>query len=369
VRWHVPGGNLDVDNRQALAFRVAGHHLHERTEPLAAVGACGLQEHPPGWAVVALHARARGELDPDEVVTVNAMRGAAYVLPRADVAIFTAALVPDEEGLPAFVGGSTAAEVSEAGFSVREALELVEAAAREGLDAGPLDRDAFHQALRERLPDGLLPWCRGCQSHHVRPGLWRALGPLGVTQMPAKATFALADYPTLPLEEARAELVRRWLWSFGPGTRDDIKWWTGWTVAATRQALATIGAVEVSLDGGRIGYVLPDDLEPTESAEPWAALLPPLDPTTMGWQERGWYLGPYKEQLFDTAGNAGPTMWWDGRIVGGWRQGEEGEVVPQPLEDLPPRAREAFQSEAERLTEWLGGTKVLPRFPSPLLRG
>lgn len=66
----------------------------------------------------------------------------------------------------------------------------------------------------------------------------------------------------LPVDEARAELVRRWLRSFGPGTRDDIKWWTGWTVAATRQALADIGAMEVDLESGETGYLLPDDLEP-----------------------------------------------------------------------------------------------------------
>jgi Winged helix DNA-binding domain len=32
----------------------------------------------------------------------------------------------------------------------------------------------------------------------------------------------------LPVDAARADLVRRWLLTFGPGTRDDIAWWTGW---------------------------------------------------------------------------------------------------------------------------------------------
>ena len=50
--------------------------------------------------------------------------------------------------------------------------------------------------------------------------------------------------------------------------------------------------------------------------EPWAALLPALDSTTMGWFERGWYLGPHKAHLFETNGNARPTGWWDGRIAG-----------------------------------------------------
>jgi hypothetical protein len=162
-----------------------------------------------------------------------------------------------------------------------------------------------------------------------------------------------------------AGLVERWLRAFGPGTAADIKWWLGSTVGAVRRALVDLDAVETDLDG-QTGYVLPDDLEPIEPAEPWCALLPPLDPTTMGWYERDWYLGPYRAQLFDTSGNGGPTAWWNGRIVGGWRQADDGEVVLQMLEDVGSEGSQALEREAARLTEWLGGVRVLPRFPSPL---
>jgi hypothetical protein len=168
-----------------------------------------------------------------------------------------------------------------------------------------------------------------------------------------------------PEAEGVAGLVERWLRAFGPGTATDIRWWLGSTVAAVRSALADLQAVEVELDG-RTGFVLPADLEATEPVEPWAALLPPLDPTTMGWFEREWYLGPHKSLLFDTSGNAGPTVWWDGRIVGGWRQGDGGEVVLQLLEDVGSDGLRALEDEAARLTGWLGGTRFLPRFPSPL---
>jgi hypothetical protein len=167
--------------------------------------------------------------------------------------------------------------------------------------------------------------------------------------------------------EGVAKLVEAWLGSFGPGTPTDIKWWLGSTVAAVRRALADVRAVEVDL-GGQRGYVLPGDLEPPERAEGWAALLPPLDPTTMGWFERDWYLAPHRDQLFDTNGNAGPTVWWEGRIVGGWRQDDAGAVELQLLEDLGRDARRVIEGEAERLTRWLSGTRVVPRFPSPLAR-
>ena len=165
--------------------------------------------------------------------------------------------------------------------------------------------------------------------------------------------------------EGVAGLVERWLRSFGPGTIADIKWWLGSTLAAVRRALADVHAVEVDL-GGQTGYLLPDDLEATEPGEPWGALLPPLDPTTMGWYERDWYLGPYKAELFDTSGNAGPTVWWDGKIVGGWRQRDTGEVDLQMLEDVGSEAQRSLEHEAARLTEWFEGVSVLPRFPSPL---
>jgi hypothetical protein len=111
-----------------------------------------------------------------------------------------------------------------------------------------------------------------------------------------------------------------------------------------------------------------NDLEATEPVDPWVALLPALDPTTMGWLERGWYLGPHRGQLFDSSGNAGPTAWCDGRIVGGWRQTDTGEVLVDLLEDVGREAEHALEAEAARLSAWLGGVRVLPRFPSPLSR-
>jgi hypothetical protein len=167
--------------------------------------------------------------------------------------------------------------------------------------------------------------------------------------------------------DGTAGMVERWLRAFGPGTAADIKWWLGSTVTAVRRALADLDAVEVDLDGAT-GYALPDDLDVAEPVEPWGALLPPLDPTTMGWAERDWYLGPYKEHLFDTSGNAGPTAWWEGRIVGGWRQTDAGEVVLQLLEDIGSEGHRALEQEAARLTDWLNGTRAVPRFPSPLSR-
>lgn len=170
------------------------------------------------------------------------------------------------------------------------------------------------------------------------------------------------------VEAAQAELARRWLASFGPATVADLKWWTGWTLGETRRALAETGAVEVELDGGAPGLALADDLELVAAPDPWIALLPGLDPTAMGWKERAWYLGEHAPLLFDTNGNVGPTVWSDGRIVGGWAQRKDGEVVYRLLEDIGADAVAALDVARARLTEQLGGTRVTTRFPTPLER-
>jgi hypothetical protein len=175
--------------------------------------------------------------------------------------------------------------------------------------------------------------------------------------------------PSMPeavsADVARTALVRRWLRVFGPATVTDIKWWFGNTLTWARQALVDLEAVEVDLDGTP-GFVLPDDLEVEPDAEPWCALLPALDVTTMGWFDRDWYLGGHRSQVFDTNGNGGPTAWCDGRIVGAWGQDADGRVELRLLEDVGRAAQKSLQRRADELTEWLAGVRVSPRFPSPL---
>jgi hypothetical protein len=173
--------------------------------------------------------------------------------------------------------------------------------------------------------------------------------------------------PEMPAEAAQAELARRWLAAFGPGTAADLKWWTGWTAREVERALAQVGAAEVELDGGA-GLVLPGDLEPVPAPAPWAALLPALDPTAMGWSGRAWYLGEHGPALFDRSGNVGPTVWWRGRIVGGWAQRKDGEVALRLLEDVGAEGVAAVEAEAERLGRWFGAVRVTPRFRTPLER-
>jgi hypothetical protein len=168
--------------------------------------------------------------------------------------------------------------------------------------------------------------------------------------------------------EAQAELAAVWLRAFGPATEADLRWWAGWTAREARAALGAVPHEQVELDGGGVGYALAGDDEPAPSRKGVAALLPTLDPTTMGWKERGWYLGGHAETLFDRNGNAGPTIWWEGRVVGGWSQRRDGEIALGLLEDVGREARDAIDAEAERLRGWLGDVRFSPGFLPPFQR-
>ncbi|MFE4691627.1 winged helix DNA-binding domain-containing protein [Streptomyces sp. NPDC056749] len=180
---------------------------------------------------------------------------------------------------------------------------------------------------------------------------------------------AAEPWPASDPAQARVEVARRWLRSYGPATEGDLKWWTGWGVRETRDALAAIAPEEVLLDSGAVGWVVPGDLAVEPPLESWAALLPALDPSAMGWADRAFHLpSNQRAALFDRAGNIGPTVWWNGGIVGGWAQSANGELVWRLLSDVGKEASDLIGSEASRMSAWMGDTRITPRFRTPLER-
>ncbi len=194
-------------------------------------------------------------------------------------------------------------------------------------------------------------------------GTWRS----GQYRWTAMERVMPGGIPELDPASARESLVERWLRAYGPGTEADLRWWTGWTLRNLRAALAALDLAEVEVDTGP-AWVMADDLEPVPSPGRWAALLPGLDSTVMGWRERHWYLGDRWDGLFDRNGNAGPTVWWCGHVVGGWGQRPDGRVVYRLTEDIGADGKAAVAERAQALEAWLSGVRVTPRFPTPLFR-
>ena len=316
------------------------------------------------------------------LVRMLAMRRTMFVVPAEDTSLFHSAASlaiarterPRTEGLVAMLG------VPDPAAWLRDAEAATLAALADRDEAAAQELSKVVPALREQV------LVNAGKKYEGKIGLSsRVLLQLGlegeVIRGRPRGTWISSQYrwalttdwlgrrlEARPEAESRAEVIRRWLARFGPGTEADLRWWTGWTAGSVRAALAAIGAVKVDLDGTDAGFVLPGDVEPTPAPEPWVALLPCLDPTTLGWKSRGWYLGGHGGQLFDSNGNAGPTIWADSRIVGGWAITFSGRVVTKLLEDIGTDASRLVEAEAGRLEKWLATTTVVPRFAPPLHR-
>lgn len=168
---------------------------------------------------------------------------------------------------------------------------------------------------------------------------------------------------------ALADLLSQKLTGMPGCSEADLAWWTGLPKGLIRTALAEIGAESVIRDDGATGWVMAgDSLDADDLPTDPVALLPGLDATPMGVTQRAWFLGEHGPALFDRSGNIGPTVWWRGRIVGGWTQREDGEVVTELLESIPSSVRSTLADEAERLRTWLGEVRVKWRYPTPLQR-
>jgi hypothetical protein len=372
----------DDERRARLAVRHALAPAHRVGTPEAATRAVGvLHATEPATVHLSCWARVRefevadlvGALEVDRTLVKQlGMRRTLFVVPQD----LLPAVLPSASARVA--GTERAAMAKEAVKSgVDDAHAWIDAARAEVLALLAQHPEGLTaQAVREAVPrfDGSVSISPGTSSasrvlthlgltgdvvRGVNTGHWRVSRPrwtLTRDWIPEPVPGSAAD--------GWRELVRRWLTAFGPGTEDDVVWWLGATKGIVRAALGELDAVPVTLDGGATGWLLPDDLDVVPDPGPWVALLPVLDPTVMGWKERGFYLGPHREHLFDRNGNAGTTVWVDGRIVGCWVQDPAGGVHLRLLERVPARARTALEAEARRLTQWLGGTRVGTVYPS-----
>jgi hypothetical protein len=314
------------------------------------------------------------------LVRMLAMRRTLFVVPRelvpvVDAAASQAVAANERRKLEKFIDESGVSDDPAAWLAAAGAAALAALEARGEASTSELAGD--HPLLAERLRMGLGTRWEADVGAASRVLLLLAAEGKIVRGRP-RGGWTASQYRWVPIErlgplerpepgDARAELLRRYLAAFGPVTETDMRWWTGWSARNARAALASVRHAEVDLDGA-VGYVLRDDLEPEPREVPSAALLPALDPTTMGWKLRDWYLGPHVEAVFDRNGNAGPTVWWGGRVVGGWAQRRDGEIVYRLLEDLGEDAERTIEVEGERLAAWLGDVRVTPRFRAPLER-
>lgn len=361
---------MQVSADAARLARIAAQHLGARADDVAAAASAGLRDSPAGAARDALAARlnaSNGRFIPPgetnrQLVGVWGPRGAPYLVAAADVGVFTRGALPADEASARKLAPSATKAVDPQGILLVDAIARVAEAMTAAVTDGPVARDDLHQRMRETLPAELLWWCKGCQSHHVHPMLWRAAGQHGTLRReedaPGRAvTFAAVASPPDPAAdaEARAELTRRALHHHGPLTTAELAAWLGASRADASARLAAIGdeVAEVSRDG-RGAWALRTDL--ALLADPPAArgvrLLPAGDPLLDGRDRDALVPDATQQRELWKAISAPGAVLHDGAVVGTWRAKAKGRrlaLTLAPLGGRPLPAPSLVEPEAQAL--------------------
>jgi hypothetical protein len=164
--------------------------------------------------------------------------------------------------------------------------------------------------------------------------------------------------PVLDRDEAIGELTRRYFLSHGPAQLRDFVWWSGLTLAESRQGIELAGGAleRQAVDGKE--YWFDSALPSTRAAAP-AHLLPNFDEYTVGYTDRSAMLHPvhpFRPELFAYSSILANVVTVAGQVVGAWRRTEMRaglRVEIRPLARLSPADRAAVDQAGERLSKFL----------------
>src|SRR2546427_10196099 len=321
-----------ITRENVLAFRQRATYLHRRLPlgRLAEAAFAGLQDSAPRSAVLALHARVK-DVSPSawkdpRFVQVWGPRGAVYVVPGHDVAVFTLGRLPRDPVLEAAV--RAAAEKTQRAFRARQA------------------------------PPGRLRSDRAVGLNFRELRIASMTGAVRIEWDGATTSWRLVDPPTQAPESARLELARRFLRSVGPSTPEEFAWWSGgWAGSydsSTRGVLSDAQETfrslerelaEVELEGQK-RWVLRPDRSRLEHAVPveTVRLLPAGDPYLASADRALLVPQPrFRSELWPKSVWPGALM-VNGEIVGAWRR-QGGRVTVRGWRPVEPSVKEAVGEE------------------------
>ncbi len=380
-----------------VAFRLAAHDLTERLPDgglVRAAGRCGVQDSPPGSAALALHARVTGATrrridaaltDDRTLLRSWCMRGAPFVVPTADLPVFTTGVLPPTEAALRHLLPGMVPALDRLGLGLTEAVDLAGAEIRAVLSGRHLTVTELGTELAERISGALSA---------ARRRTWEAEGPYSPGQPLGEAVvhfclrvlalqgvvcfarrsgttapFVLADewlgheVPATDAQQARAELLRRYLRCYGPSTRRDFAAWLGVRTADTDPWWTTVEDELAPVDLGRRAWLLAEDLDALRSAPAarGVRLLPPRDPyTQLG--DRGTIVDRAHQRLVWTAVGPPGAVLVDGEIAGTWRPRTHGGSLTLTVTTFGPlasRQRRPLEDEAEAVATLRGASSVV----------
>lgn len=391
---------MTVSRDNVVAFRLHAHHLTTRLgedEMLHAAAACGIQNSPPGSALLALHARVRGltqdrldgaVADDRSLLQSWCMRGSPYYVPTADAPVFTAGVLPPtEEAMRQFILGA-GPSVDKLGLSLSETVELTGPEIRDVLTGRQLAIDEFGKELAERIAPKLSKEQRGIWEEEGPHAAGQPLGEAivhfciriltlqGVVCFAPrdgnKAPFVLVDewlddpIPGTDPEVARAELLRRYLRCYGPSTRVDFAAWLGVRAGDANPWWSLVEGEMTQVDFGRKTWILTEDLDALRSppTPKGVRLFPPRDPYTQLRDRETVVDKKYHRDVWKTVGDPG-TVLVDGEIVGIWRPRKSGRnlsITIKTFDSLGGQVKKSVATEAEQIATLRGASNAKVEF-------
>lgn len=394
---------VTVSRDDVIAFRLQAHHLAERwgRESLVeACGSCGIQNSPPGSALLALHARVddMSEQRLDEacfedknLLQTWCMRGAPYVIPTVEAQIFTlGVLPPTEEALRQFILG-VGPSLDRLDLTLTEAVDLCRNDIAQVLTGRRLAINELGVELASRVAESLSPSQRKVWDSEGRHAKGQPVGEavvhfcLRILTLRGVVCFAQREGRSVPFvlvddwleappadttpETARAELIRRYLKCYGPSTRADFAAWLGVRAGDVGPWWDPIEGELTEVDAaGRRSWILTDDLEELRSspAPEGTRLLPPRDPYVQVRDRDTIVEKKFQREVWRTVGDPG-TILVNGEIIGIWRPRKAGKTLGITMETFTSpntTAKEALNTEAEQIGHLRGASIIDVSFSS-----
>jgi hypothetical protein len=183
--------------------------------------------------------------------------------------------------------------------------------------------------------------------HHHETALWNPRRDGGFVPLDQPETHDPTD--------ARAQMLRRYLETFGPATRRDIVAWSMMHVPEIQRALDTLELQRFRDERGRELLDVPRAPRPEPDTPAPVRFLPKWDNVLLAFADRTRILPErYRKAVIRVNGDVAQTFLVDGFVAGTWRA-EGGRVVTDPFGRLPLSARRELADEAARLETFLAG--------------
>jgi len=167
-------------------------------------------------------------------------------------------------------------------------------------------------------------------------------------------------------QTALAEVVRRYLYAYGPATPQHFAQWLGaprrWATELFDSLSSELQQVEVD---GTLVWLAAGDTTVPGTAPQGVRLLPYFDVYTVGCQPRELlFPGRSAERALTPSGQAGnfPVLLIDGTVAGVWHQRRSGrklDITVEPFDQLTAMQRRELDDQVERIGEFLDGNPQL----------